>query len=212
MWPAGWTPAQGRGDTYRDRGCGGRRNENPSFIPSPLWRGSIYAIALPSAVDPRYKTGGVGVGGAWSGWVTRNGSERIHPQGHSQTCAVSPILRSISQFMGNDMPDRNDARLIYITTDGAEEARLIGRALVEARLAACANVLGPMTSIYRWEGAVQEGQEAVLIAKTTVALVDALTEKVRALDGYGCPCIVALPVDGGNPAFLDWIAAETRAE
>lgn len=110
------------------------------------------------------------------------------------------------------MPDRNDARLIYITTDGAEEARLIGRALVEARLAACANVLGPMTSIYRWEGAVQEGQEAVLIAKTTVALVDALTEKVRALDGYGCPCIVALPVDGGNPAFLDWIAAETRAE
>ena len=105
-----------------------------------------------------------------------------------------------------------DIRLIYITTDGAEEARAIGRALVEARLAACANVLDPMTSIYRWEGAVQEGREAVLIAKTTAALVDAVTARVRELHSYECPCIVALPVDGGNPDFLDWIAAETRAE
>ena len=56
------------------------------------------------------------------------------------------------------MPDTPDTRLIYITTDGPDEARAIGRALVEARLAACANVLGPMTSIYRWEGAVQEGE------------------------------------------------------
>ncbi len=107
------------------------------------------------------------------------------------------------------MPDTPEIRLIYITTDGPEEARAIGRALVEARLAACANVLGPMTSIFRWEGAVQEGEEAVLIVKTTAALVDALTAKVRELHSYDCPCIVALPVDGGNPAFLDWITAET---
>ena len=109
------------------------------------------------------------------------------------------------------MPNRNDARLIYITTDSAEEARTIGRALVEARLAACANVLGPMTSIYRWEGAVREGEEAVLIAKTAAGLVDGLTAKVQELHSYDCPCIVALPIDGGNLAFLDWIAAETRA-
>ena len=107
------------------------------------------------------------------------------------------------------MPDTPDIRLIYITAEDTEEARAIGRALVEARLAACANVLGPMTSIYRWEGAVQEGAEAVLIAKTTAALADALTAKVRELHGYDCPCIVVLPVEGGNPAFLDWIAAET---
>lgn len=110
------------------------------------------------------------------------------------------------------MTDGPEARLIYITTDGAEEARAIGRALVEAQLAACANVLGPMTSIYRWEGAVQEGQEAVLIAKTTAALVEELTARVRELHSYDCPCIVSVPIDGGNPAFLDWIAAETRAE
>lgn len=109
------------------------------------------------------------------------------------------------------MTDPSDIRLIYITTDGPEEARTIGRALVEARLAACANILDPMTSIFRWDGKVQEGQETVLIAKTTAALVDALTEKARALHSYDCPCIVALPVEGGNPEFLRWIAAETGA-
>ena len=109
------------------------------------------------------------------------------------------------------MTDVSDARLIYITTDGPDEARTIGRALVEARLAACANILDPITSIYRWEGAVQEGREAVLIAKTTSALVDALTAKVRELHSYDCPCIVSVPIDGGNSGFLDWIEAETRA-
>lgn len=110
------------------------------------------------------------------------------------------------------MTKSSDARLIYITTDGTAEARMIGHALVAARLVACANILDPMTSVYWWEGVVQESQETVLIAKTTAAQVDALTEKVRELHSYDCPCIVAVPVDGGNPAFLDWIAAETRAE
>ena len=107
------------------------------------------------------------------------------------------------------MSDGNEIRLIYITTDGPDEARTIGRALVEARLAACVNILDPMVSIYRWEGALKEGRESVLIAKTTAALVNALTASVRELHSYSCPCVVALPVDGGNPAFLDWIAAET---
>ena len=106
----------------------------------------------------------------------------------------------------------NDIRLIYITTDGPDEARAIGRALVEARLAACVNIIDPMVSIYRWEGKVAEGRETVLIAKTRAALVGALTEKVRALHSYDCPCVVALPVDGGNPAFLAWIGAETTLD
>ena len=107
------------------------------------------------------------------------------------------------------MPDTNDARLIYITTDGTAEARMIGHALVEARLAACANILDPMTSVYWWDGKVQEGQETVLIAKTTAGQVDALTERVRDLHSYDCPCIVSVPIDGGNPAFLEWVTAET---
>jgi len=107
------------------------------------------------------------------------------------------------------MPDTNDARLIYITTDGTAEARMIGHALVEARLAACANILDPMTSVYWWDGKVQEGQETVLIAKTTAALVDTLTERVRDLHSYDCPCIVSVLIDGGNTAFLEWVTAET---
>jgi len=108
------------------------------------------------------------------------------------------------------MAEETDARLIYVTTAGPEEARAIGRAVVEARLAACANILDPMASLYWWEGAVQEGRETVLILKTRAELADAVTAKIRELHSYSCPCVVALPVAGGNPAFLEWIAAETR--
>lgn len=100
-------------------------------------------------------------------------------------------------------------QFVYITTAGMEEARRIGRALVEARLAACVNILDGMSSIYWWEGEIEEGRETVLIAKTRADLVERLTAKVRELHGYDCPCIVALPISGGNPAFLEWIAAET---
>ncbi len=99
---------------------------------------------------------------------------------------------------------------VYMTASSPEEARRIGRALVEARLAACANILDGMTSFYWWEGAIEEGREAVLIAKTTRDRLDALTARVKALHEYTVPCVVALPIAGGNRDFLDWIAAETR--
>ncbi len=98
----------------------------------------------------------------------------------------------------------------YMTAPTAAEARRIGRALVEARLCACVNILDNMTSFYWWQGALEEGHEAVLIAKTTRDRLDALTEKVKALHEYTVPCVVALPVAGGNQDFLDWIAAETQ--
>lgn len=100
-------------------------------------------------------------------------------------------------------------RLIYITTSNAEEAERIGRALVESRLAACANILPTVRSLYWWEGSVQEDVETVLIAKTRESHVAALTEMVRGLHSYSCPCVVALPITGGNPAYLDWLAQET---
>ena len=102
------------------------------------------------------------------------------------------------------------ASLVYITAADAEEAKALGRALVEARLAACANVLPGITPIYRWEGRIEEGTEAALIAKTQSALVQQVVEFVTARHSYDCPCVVALPISDGNPAFLDWIAAETE--
>ena len=104
-----------------------------------------------------------------------------------------------------------EPRLVYITATDAEEATKIARALVEERLAACANIFDPMKSVFRWEGEIQEGPETVLIVKTTADRVAALTDRVMTLHSYDCPCVAAIPIDAGNPAFLDWIGAETAA-
>ena len=98
---------------------------------------------------------------------------------------------------------------VYMTAGSPEEAHGIGRELVTSKLAACVNILNDMNSIYMWDGKVQEDSEVVMIAKTTEKQLPALVNKVESLHSYDCPCIVAIPVSGGNPAFLDWIAAET---
>ena len=111
---------------------------------------------------------------------------------------------------GNRQPWRIKERhmtqcLVYMTAASQEEAARIGTTLVEERLAACVNVIEPMIAIYRWKGEVQRDREAVFIAKTRDELVGKLTERVKALHSYECPCVVALPITGGNSNFLDWI-------
>lgn len=101
-----------------------------------------------------------------------------------------------------------DINLVYITTGNKEEAKVIGKELVKSRLAACVNIIDHMNSIYLWEGKLQEDEETVLIAKTTSAMVSKLVARVKELHSYECPCVVALPVSGGNPDFLEWIGNE----
>jgi periplasmic divalent cation tolerance protein len=101
--------------------------------------------------------------------------------------------------------------MIYITAKNAEEAEAIGAALVEERLVACANIIHPVLSIYRWKGAIERESEAIIIAKTKESLVSAVIERVIALHSYECPCIEAIPIVKGNPAYLQWIADETAA-
>jgi periplasmic divalent cation tolerance protein len=103
------------------------------------------------------------------------------------------------------------AMFVYVTTGDQAEALAIGRAVVERRLAACANVVDGMKSIYWWDGAVQQATEAVLILKTEKDRVEALVAEVKARHSYDCPCIEAIEVAGGNPDFLAWINRETRA-
>ena len=105
-----------------------------------------------------------------------------------------------------------NASFVYVTAANKAEALAIGRALVEERLAACANVLDNMTSLYHWEGKLQEDSEAVLIAKTREDLVEQLIERVKALHSYSCPCVVSWPIPAGHQAYLDWICEETRGE
>lgn len=107
------------------------------------------------------------------------------------------------------MINQSSHRLVYVTTADAEEARNIARAVVEGRLAACANILPGMVPVFRWEGEISEGSECVLILKTVSERLEALVAAIEARHSYDCPCIVALPVAGGSKAFLDWIAQET---
>ena len=99
-----------------------------------------------------------------------------------------------------------EINLIYMTASNKDEARMIGKALINARLAACVNIIENMTSMYMWDGKLQDGNEIILIAKTTQERVSDLIEKVNSLHSYDCPCIVSLPVSDGNPAFLKWVA------
>lgn len=99
---------------------------------------------------------------------------------------------------------------LYVTCASHAEAEAIARHLVEQHLAACANILGAVTSVYRWQGAVETGAEVALILKTRADLVDEATAEIRRLHSYDVPCIVAWPVVGGDDDYLAWVAAETR--
>jgi periplasmic divalent cation tolerance protein len=99
--------------------------------------------------------------------------------------------------------------LVYVTAATAAEAERIADAVVGERLAACANLIPGMRSLYWWQGKLDRAEETVLILKTRAGLVAKLTERVKALHSYTCPCVVALPIKAGNPAFLAWIDAET---
>ncbi|QRG06594.1 divalent-cation tolerance protein CutA [Xanthobacter dioxanivorans] len=101
-------------------------------------------------------------------------------------------------------------RLVYSTFPSREAAEEVARALLDARLVACANILPGMVSLYRWEGAIARADEVVLLLKTSAARAGEVVEAIRARHPYEVPAILVLPVDGGSPAFLGWIAAEVE--
>lgn len=96
------------------------------------------------------------------------------------------------------------------TVDSREGAEEVARSLVDHRLAACAQVSGPITSFYRWEGATQADQEWLVVAKTAADRLDGLVAHLVRTHPYEVPEIVAVPVAGGNPAYLSWVRDETR--
>jgi len=102
-------------------------------------------------------------------------------------------------------------KLIYVTAPSRPEAEKIAEAVVTEKLAACANISDGVTSIFEWEGKLCHENEAVLILKTTEEQVEALTKRIKQLHSYDCPCIVTLPIESGNPDFLNWISEAIRA-
>lgn len=102
--------------------------------------------------------------------------------------------------------------LLYCTAASVAEAEKIAEAVVGRRLAACANIIPGMRSLYWWQGKLEKGEEAVLILKTRASLADAATAAVKAAHSYSVPCVLPLPVGaGGNADYFAWLLAETQA-
>ena len=102
--------------------------------------------------------------------------------------------------------------LIYVTTSNEEEALKIAGSLIEDQLVACANIIPGITSVFRWEGEIQKEREVSLILKTTEAHIPAVSDRVKLLHSYDCPCVVSWPLGGGNSAFLQWIESEVEVQ
>ncbi|MGW2176683.1 divalent-cation tolerance protein CutA [Streptomyces sp. NPDC001732] len=98
---------------------------------------------------------------------------------------------------------------VLTTTDSEEKARGLARGVVEARLAACVQISAPVTSVYRWQGAVETAREWQLLCKTTAERYDELEAHLRAAHDYETPEIIAIPILRGSDRYLAWVSAET---
>lgn len=106
--------------------------------------------------------------------------------------------------------DGPPTHLVYMTVRDRKEALTIAEEVVRERLAACANILPQMTSIYEWKGRLEVEEECVVILKTHADRLGWLTDRLVQLHSYDCPCVVSVPIFGGNNAFLEWVRDQTR--
>ena len=118
-------------------------------------------------------------------------------------------LTSNSELCTSNYVNMSDFIVVFVTCGSEEEALKIGRTLVEERLAACANIVSPLRSIYRWEGKICDEKEWLLVIKTRQSRFEDLAQGVKSLHSYSVPEIIALPITGGSPPYLNWIEENT---
>ncbi|MDZ7330765.1 MAG: divalent-cation tolerance protein CutA [candidate division KSB1 bacterium] len=106
---------------------------------------------------------------------------------------------------------KGDFIVVFVTAGNRQEAELIGRALVEKKLAACCNIVESIQSIFYWEGKLNQEREALLIIKSVRDRFDRIVSEVKQLHSYTTPEIIALPIVAGASDYLDWIIAETKS-
>jgi periplasmic divalent cation tolerance protein len=126
----------------------------------------------------------------------------MHRAGIAQTVDA----RKLKNHLGAD-----DAIVVFVTAASLEQAEQIAHALVGERLAACANIVSPIRSIYRWKDEIQNDAEHLMIIKTRANLLAKLETRVRALHSYEVPEVIALPIVAGAKPYLDWISDSTVA-
>ncbi|MFB3890035.1 MAG: divalent-cation tolerance protein CutA [Candidatus Bathyarchaeia archaeon] len=101
----------------------------------------------------------------------------------------------------------NSYVILLVTTSSKQEAETIAQELLEAKLIACANILGPVTSHFHWVGKIEKTEEYLVLMKSREDLFDQVAERVRALHSYDVPEILALPVVKGSRTYLDWLGS-----
>src|SRR5215813_6950431 len=108
---------------------------------------------------------------------------------------------------GRSTMDKNNERVVFVYTTHPSivEAERIGRELVQRRLCACVNILPGMVSLYWWQGAIERGEEAVMIIKTRAALAEQVGAAVRLMNSYPTPAILVLPIESVDPNYKEWL-------
>jgi periplasmic divalent cation tolerance protein len=104
------------------------------------------------------------------------------------------------------------AVFVYTTYPSVVEAEQAGRALVERRLCACVNILPGMVSFYWWQGAIERGDEVVMIIKTRASLAEAVRAAVKEMHSYSTPAVLVIPIENVDPDYHAWIVAETQGK
>lgn len=99
--------------------------------------------------------------------------------------------------------------LLYSTLKNKQEAKELAAALLAERLIACANLIPGVTSLYEWEGEMEENEEVILLAKTTSGKAEKAIARIAELHSYSCPCAVGIPLTLAHPPFAQWVAAQT---
>ncbi len=102
-----------------------------------------------------------------------------------------------------------DIVLLYVTCKNASEARQLAKDLIQSKMAACANITPVIESIYEWDGALQQDQEALMILKTTAERSKDCQSRIKNMHSYSTPCILELPVGSGNHDYIEWLGRQT---
>ncbi|HTY56384.1 MAG TPA: divalent-cation tolerance protein CutA [Candidatus Binataceae bacterium] len=102
-----------------------------------------------------------------------------------------------------------NARVVMVTAPNQRDASAIARTLVDENLAACVNILGPIRSIYRWQNAIEDEAEFLLLIKTRSAICARLEQRVKELHSYDVPEVIALPIETGSAQYLAWLTEAT---
>lgn len=101
----------------------------------------------------------------------------------------------------------NSYIVVMVTVGGKQEAEKIAQQLLEEKLIACANILGPVSSHFHWAGKIDKAEEYLMLMKSRADLFEALSERVKALHSYEVPEVLALPILKGSKAYLDWLGS-----